>query len=91
MDSIPEVVNANCRETRNDVSISHRETENNVNDKASDARTENNLAIKMLLHCLRYCRVGGTGPADTATAEPKSQKPTIQNFSLFIRYTDSFS
>ena len=91
MDGIPEVVNTNCRETINDVSISRRKTENNVNDKASDARTENNLAIKMLLHCLRYCRAGGTHPADTATAEPKLQKPTIQKISLFIRYTDSFS
>ena len=86
MNSIPEVVNTNCRETRNDVSISHRDTENNVNDKASDTRIENNLAIKMLLHCPRYCRAGGTDLADTATAEPKLQKPTIQNFSLFIRY-----
>ena len=88
MDSIPEVVNTNCRDTRNDFSISHRDTENNVNDKAS---TENNPAIKMFVHCLRYCRADGTGLADTATAEPKLQKPTIQNFSLFIRYTDSFS
>ena len=86
MNSILEVVNINCRETRNDVSISHRDTENNVNDKASDTRTETNLAIKMLLHCLRYCRAGGTGLADTVIAEPKLQKPTIQKFSLFIRY-----
>ena len=83
MDSIPEVVNTNCRDTRNDVSISHRDTENKVNDKASDARTENNLAIKMLLHCLRYCRAGGIGLADNATAKPKLQKPTIQKFSVY--------
>ena len=34
-------MNTNCRETRNDVSIRHREIEDNINDKASDARTEN--------------------------------------------------
>ena len=41
------------------------------------------------LHSLT--RAGATGLADPATAGPKLQKPTIKIFSLFIRYTDSFS
>ena len=32
-------------------------------------------------------RAGGTGPADQATAGPKLQKPTTQNFSLLFIYT----
>ena len=31
----------------------------------------------------------GTGPTDLATAGPKLQKPTIQNFNI-VRYTDNF-
>ena len=34
-----------------------------------------------------FCRAGGTGPADQATAGPKLQKPTTQNFSLLFIYT----
>ena len=51
----------------------------------------NMLAIGHNVHsfwifCYQF-RAGGTGPADQATAGPKLQKPTTQNFSLLFMYT----
>ena len=38
-------------------------------------------------HPLTLTTIVSTGPADQATAGPKLQKPTTQNFSLLFIYT----